>query len=168
MNELELAAMKFAGHAHKGQARKYTDLPYITHPAVVAEIVRGAGGTPEMIAAAWLHDVVEDCGVTLFEIQVDFGRDVADLVDWLTDAATPADGNRATRKAAYVERMKSAPAEAQTIKLADLIDNTRSIALCDPGFAKVYLPEKRALLDVLGRGDVGLLQRAFLAWEGCE
>ena len=146
-----------AAHAAVGQLRKYTNEPYIVHPAEVAATVAAVpGSTPEMVAAAWLHDVVEDTGCTLTDIHLSFGPEVAALVGWLTDVSRPEDGNRAVRKAMDRAHTAAAPAEAQTIKLADLISNSRSIMQHDPEFARVYLEEKRLLLEVLTRGDAGL------------
>ena len=146
-----------AAHAAVGQKRKYTGEPYIVHPAEVASIVaRVPGATPDMVAAAWLHDVIEDTGCTFTDVHMAFGIDIATLVGWLTDVSKPTDGNRATRKAIDRAHSADAPAEAQTIKLADLISNSRSIVQHDPEFAKVYLEEKRLLLEVLTRGDAGL------------
>jgi hypothetical protein len=85
-----------------------------------------------------------------------FGIDIATLVSWLTDVSRPEDGNRAVRKAMDREHSAAAPAEAQTIKLADLISNSRSIMEHDPAFARTYLEEKRMLLAVMTRGDAGL------------
>ena len=149
-----------AAHAAVGQLRKYTHEPYIVHPAEVVSIVRSVPHTPAMLAAAWLHDVVEDTGVTIETVRAEFGTDIATLVGWLTDVSKPEDGNRAVRKARDREHTASAPAEAQTIKLADLISNTRSIMAHDPKFAVTYLEEKRALLAVMTRGDPGLHARA--------
>jgi (p)ppGpp synthase/HD superfamily hydrolase len=109
-----------------------------------------------MVAAAWLHDVVEDTGVTIETIRAEFGTEVAELVGWLTDVSKPEDGNRATRKAVDRAHTAEAPAEAQTIKLADLISNSKSIMEHDPAFAKTYLEEKRLLLAVMTKGDPGL------------
>ncbi len=146
-----------AAHAAVGQRRKYTGEPYIVHPAEVAKIVAGVpGATSDMVAAAWLHDVVEDTGCTYTDIHMGFGADIATLVGWLTDVSKPEDGNRAKRKAIDRAHTAEAPAEAQTIKLADLISNSRSIMSHDPEFAKVYLEEKRLLLEVLTKGDPGL------------
>jgi guanosine-3',5'-bis(diphosphate) 3'-pyrophosphohydrolase len=146
-----------AAHAAVGQKRKYTGEPYIVHPAEVAKIVAGVpGSTPDMVAAAWLHDVVEDTGCTYTDIHMAFGADIAALVGWLTDVSKPEDGNRAHRKALDRAHTAKAPAEAQTIKLADLISNSRSIIQHDPAFAKTYLEEKRLLLEVMTRGNVGL------------
>lgn len=127
------------------------------NPELVARLVRVAAfGTQEMIAAAHLHDVVEDTGVTIEDIAVVFPAQVVSLVDWMTDKTTLADGNRATRKAFERERWGKAPIEAQTIKLADAIDNARDITAHDRGFAKVYLAEMRLLLPNLRYGSARL------------
>lgn len=158
MNKAERARIfATAAHAAVDQRRKYTNEPYIVHPTEVAAIVAGVpGATPEMIAAAWLHDVVEDTQVTEQVIREEFGDAVADIVMWLTDVSRPEDGNRARRKAIDRAHTAQAPAEAQTVKLADLISNTKTITAYDPEFARVYLEEKRQLLEVLTRGDAGL------------
>jgi (p)ppGpp synthase/HD superfamily hydrolase len=142
-------ARTFASRAHKGQVRKYTGDPYIEHPLEVAKIVRMHNGSKEMVAAALLHDVVEDTDVTLDEVRQEFGDAVANLVDDLTDVSKPEDGNRAFRKAMDRDHTAQASAAAMVIKAADLISNTKSIVEHDPSFARVYLKEKRALLDVM-------------------
>jgi (p)ppGpp synthase/HD superfamily hydrolase len=150
-----------AAHAAVKQVRKYTFEPYIVHPAEVASIIDALeGATFEMVAAAWLHDVVEDTGVTIEDIRAEFGDEVATLVGWLTDVSRPEDGNRAVRKAIDREHTAAAPAEAQTVKLADLIANTRSIVKHDVAFARTYLEEKRLLLEVMTRGDAVLMAEA--------
>jgi (p)ppGpp synthase/HD superfamily hydrolase len=149
-----------AAHAAVGQVRKYTFEPYIVHPAEVAKIVRDAGGSEAMVAAAWLHDTVEDTGVTIETIRAEFGAEVAELVGWLTDVSRPEHGNRAHRKALDRAHSAAAPAEAQTVKLADLIANTRSIMAHDAAFAKTYLEEKRLLLAVMTKGDPALMAEA--------
>lgn len=149
-----------AAHAAVKQTRKYTGDPYIVHPAEVVSIVSSVPHTEEMLAAAWLHDVVEDTEVTIITIHTEFGPKVAELVEWLTDVSKPSDGNRKVRKAIDRQHTAMAPAEAQTIKLADLISNTKSIIEHDPKFAVTYLEEKRLLLEVLTKGDATLLERA--------
>lgn len=150
-----------AAHAAVGQKRKYTGEPYIVHPAEVASIVASVpGATPDMVAAAWLHDVIEDTGCTFTDVHMAFGIDIATMVGWLTDVSKPEDGPRWYRKKLDREHTAQAPAEVQTIKLADLISNSKSIMAHDPKFAKVYLEEKRLLLEVLTRGDTGLHARA--------
>jgi (p)ppGpp synthase/HD superfamily hydrolase len=160
--DIELRACQFATNAHAGinQVKRYSGEPYINHPATVVELVRSRPHTPEMLAAAWLHDVVEDTGVPIERIQEAFGEAVAALVADLTDVSRPEDGNRAARKAIDRKHAAKTSPAAKTIKLADLIDNTRSIVARDPGFAKVYLVEKRLLLEVLKEGDHVLWQMA--------
>ena len=152
--------LKFATKAHSDQKRKYTGDPYIVHPIAVAEIVKTVPHTDAMIAAALLHDVVEDTPVTIEQIKDKFGSEVAELVGWLTDISRPENGNRKTRKSLDRDHSANAPAEAQTIKLADLIHNTKSIEKHDPHFWKVYKQEKIALLDVLTKGDRSLMHIA--------
>ena len=152
--------LKFATKAHGDQKRKYTGDPYIVHPIAVAEIVKTVPHTDAMIAAALLHDVVEDTPVTIEQIKDKFGSEVAELVGWLTDISRPENGNRKTRKSLDRDHSANAPAEAQTIKLADLIHNTESIEKHDPSFYKVYKQEKIALLDVLTKGDRSLMHIA--------
>ncbi len=144
-------AMWFAAGAHfaVSQTRKYTGEPYIAHPLSVAKLVRDAGGDDAMCAAAFLHDVVEDTGVTIDVIRGMFGDDIGDLVYWLTDVSRPEDGNRAACKAIDRNHLSQASARAKVIKLADIIDNTSTIVRYDPAFARVYLEEMRALLEVL-------------------
>lgn len=149
-----------AAHAAVDQRRKYTGEPYIVHPAEVASIVKSVGGTPEMICAAWLHDVVEDTKVTNEIITQEFGSIIGGLVGWLTDISKPEYGNREFRKRMDREYIFNAPAEAQTVKLADLISNSKSIILHDPNFAVTYLQEKRLLLEVLTKGDATLMAEA--------
>ena len=146
--------------AHSDQKRKYTGDPYINHPIAVAEIVETVPHTQEMIAAALLHDVVEDTPFTIDDIKDKFGDKVAELVGWLTDISRPEDGNRKTRKALDRDHSAAAPAEAQTIKVADLIHNTLSIEKYDPHFYKIYKEEKIALLRVLTKADQALVRRA--------
>jgi (p)ppGpp synthase/HD superfamily hydrolase len=158
--ELVQRALAFATLAHHGQKRKYSGQPYIVHPIEVAEIVRTVEHDDEMLAAALLHDVVEDTDVTIEAIKSEFGEGVADLVDDLTDVSEPRDGNRKVRKAMDREHSARTSARAQTIKLADLISNSSDITANDPSFAKVYLAEKALLLEVLIKGDPALLKKA--------
>lgn len=146
-------ALKFstAAHAAVNQKRKYTGEDYIVHPIAVSNLVKENGGTDEMIAAALLHDTVEDTNVTREQIAEEFGWKIFKLVVELTDVTKPEDGNRATRKAIEAKRLGMASKEAQTIKLADLIDNTKTIFKYDPKFAKVYIQEKIALLEAMDK-----------------
>ena len=141
-----------AAHHAAGNVRKYTGEPYINHPAAVVELVSSVPHIPEMLAAAWLHDTVEDAGVSLDLIETEFGGLVAGMVEMLTDVSHAHDGLREHRKRKDREHTAKASPSVKTIKLADLIDNTRSIVERDPNFAKVYLAEKRLLLEVLRGG----------------
>ena len=162
MSDLISRAKAYATLAHKriDQRRKYSNQPYQVHLEAVASIVATVSDDEEMIAAAWLHDVVEDTPATLGDLQKEFGDSIAKLVEHLTDISRPGDGNRAKRK--EIDRLHSAQGSesAKTIKLADLIDNCRDITQHDPRFASVYLHEMSALLDVLGEGDNRLYKQA--------
>jgi (p)ppGpp synthase/HD superfamily hydrolase len=157
-----------AAHAAVGQKRKYTFEPYIVHPTEVASIVATVPHTDVMLAAAYLHDTEEDTCVTNEDIAREFGAEVAELVGWLTDVSKPEDGNRAVRKAIDREHTAMAPAEAQTVKVCDLLSNTKSIVAHDPEFARVYLAEKRELLAVLTKADPGILAEAYRVLDESE
>lgn len=153
-------ALKFATKAHRNQKRRYTGEPYIVHPIAVSELVRTVSHTEEMLAAAVLHDVVEDTEHTLEEIRENFGEEVANLVFFLTDVSRPEDGNRATRKEMDALHYAKGPSESQTIKVADLIDNTKNISTLDNKFWEVYKIEKMRSLDLLTDADPELLEVA--------
>lgn len=155
-----LDACAFATRMHAGQQRKYTGEPYVLHCLEVARIVAEAGGTPAMIAAALLHDVVEDTPASIEDVADRFGPDIALAVAWMTDVSRPEDGNRAVRKALDRDHLAQAPAAIKSVKLADVISNTRSIVDHGDGFARTYLREISLLLDVLTEGDPALWQQA--------
>ncbi len=157
-----------AAHGATGQKRKYTEEPYVVHLREVAGLVAAHGGDEAMIAAAWLHDVVEDTAITLDEIEAHFGADVAALVFALTDVSRPEDGNRAARKELDRLHTNKAPPRAKTIKLADIISNISSIAAFDPKFAEVYLPERERVLAGLSEGDPALYAKAAAALEDAK
>ena len=154
-----------AAHAAVGQTRRYTNDAYIVHPYNVALIVADTvNATPEMVAAAFLHDVVEDTKITHTDIHISFGADVSTFVRYLTDNKVVG-GNRASRKALDRARLAAAPPAVQTIKYADLIHNAESIFAYDKGFAVTYFREMRELLTVMTDGDYGLYGRAVATCE---
>jgi (p)ppGpp synthase/HD superfamily hydrolase len=153
-------AKMLAGKAHEGQFRKYSGMPYIVHPIEVATIVQTVEHSDEMIAAALLHDVVEDTDYSFEDIAKEVSPEVADLVKGLTDVSSPQDGNRKVRKAIDKDHLAEQNAEVQTIKLADVISNSKDIKANDPKFAKVYIEEMKALLEVLTKGDKTLYAKA--------
>lgn len=85
MNDLIDRAIGFAARAHEGQRRKIGDVPYIAHPVGVAMLLMEMGCRPAVVAAALLHDVVEDTGVSLKEIERSFGSEVAEIVAGCTE-----------------------------------------------------------------------------------
>lgn len=157
-----LQATLFAVRAHGDQKRKYTGEPYVIHCIEVARIIEGLYYPYEVsvVQAALLHDVIEDTHYGYNDIKSAFGEQVANLVLECSDKSRPEDGNRAVRKAIDREWYGQASAEGQTIKLADLIDNSLTITFFDPDFAKVYMREKKALLKVLTKGNKVLHRRA--------
>jgi len=159
----------YAIASHGMQKRKYTGEPYVNHCIAVAETVASVSDDAEIIAAALLHDTLEDTSKTFTDLLLDFGPRVASLVLEVTDVSRLADGNRAARKKIDLYHLARTSAAAATIKLADMIDNSRSILAHDEGFARVYIPEKSAVLAVLQHGDKtlfnaadGILQDALL------
>lgn len=153
-----------AAHGAVGQKRKYTFDPYIIHPTRVANILTDNVKyiSPHLLAAAYLHDVVEDTQLEIADIRLTFGMPIATLVDELTDKyVDPSFGNRATRKAMELSRIARISDGAKTIKLADIIDNTSSIVRHDKEFARVYIQEKLNLLEVMTEGHSGLWNMAY-------
>lgn len=152
----------FANEAHQriDQRRKYSGQPYAAHLKAVADIVTSVTDSPAAVAAAWLHDVVEDTPATIEDIASTFGPEIAELVNALTDISRPSDGNRKQRKDIDRGHLAKASPLAKTIKLADLIDNCADICRHDPRFGRVFLDEMALLLPVLKEGEPRLLRRA--------
>ena len=85
MSKLILQAKQFAERAHYGQVRKLNDEPFMNHPTNVASILNAAGFDEIVVAAGYLHDVVEDTDVTMEEIVAEFGNEVKALVEANTE-----------------------------------------------------------------------------------
>lgn len=137
---------------HDGQVRKYTGAPYWTHTREVAAILIRCGiEDPEMLCAAHGHDWLEDTDAEPDYIVKTYGQVVFNLIFGLTDIVQR--GNRAARKKAQAEWLWKACGQVQTIKCADLISNTADIVPHDPGFAKVYIAEKRYVLSGFTQAD---------------
>ena len=113
-----------------------------------------------MICAALLHDVIEDTDITNNSIAENFNFNILELVYSLTDISTQQDGNRKIRKEIDRKHISQGSPKSKTIKLADLIDNAKTISEHDPSFAKVYMNEMRDLLEVLKEGNQILFNRA--------
>jgi (p)ppGpp synthase/HD superfamily hydrolase len=147
---LIILAIKFAIKKHGDQKRRYTGEPYINHLLSVAFMVSNRTMDPHIIAAAVLHDVLEDTNTTERELTDMFGWRVATYVRLLTDEPTVKDGpNRAARK--YLDRARIATAgpEVQLIKGCDMYDNLKDIEQHDPDFYKVFKKEKELMLEMM-------------------
>lgn len=114
---------------HKGQTRKASTIPYITHLMGVASLVLEAGGDEDLSIAALLHDVVEDCGGApmLKEVRRRFGKRVAVIVDGCTDAYEVPKPPWRERKESYIRRLKKESAGTRLVSAADKLNNVRSI-----------------------------------------
>ena len=162
----------FADNAHGHQMRKYTPDRYIVHPERVMNLTSQATKDPAVLAAALLHDVLEDTPAkeddikqflqTLFS-ESDAERSVQ-FVKELTDVYTKnkyPHWNRRKRRSKEADRLGKASPEAQTIKYADIIDNCPEIAREDPDFGERYISECRELIKKMQDGDPGLRQLAI-------
>jgi len=109
--------------AHQGQVRKEVPIPYITHPRAVAEILKKYDFSDVVIAAALVHDVVEDTPVTLNDIRHELGGEVARLVAPVTHDDSL---SWEEKKKQYIEAVRAAPDEAKAIAAADKIHNAQS------------------------------------------
>jgi (p)ppGpp synthase/HD superfamily hydrolase len=156
-----------AAHAAVGQTRKYSGLPYHVHPEQVRQLLLDHVPyvSQSMLDAASLHDVLEDTDVPAWMIEHEFGPEVARLVqgmtkrEWNTKPAPP----REFRFRSEVARLARCCPTVKTIKLADSYANMLDYVKDDVEYAKkVYLPEKRILLDeALKEGDKTL-------WNMCD
>lgn len=118
-------AIEFAAHAHAGQFRKGTRIPYIIHPLSVARILIECDASQDVVIAAVLHDVVEDTKVTLDAVRANFGDEVARLVQGMSEP-----NRRDTwenRKQHNLDYLETAPQDVLLIEIADKLDNIRSI-----------------------------------------
>ena len=132
--DLFLRAYETADQAHQGQRRKSGE-PYILHPVAVASVVADMGLDDVSIAAALLHDAVEDTAVELIQIQTEFGHDVATIVDGVTKLDRVRFATKEAQQAATLRKMLVAMASdlrVLLIKLADRLHNMRTIGALRP------------------------------------
>lgn len=169
---------EFAEKAHDGQKRKYTGEKFIRHPERVKDIVSEYTSDRALLAAALLHDVLEDTDVTGEELKAflysvmdgELAERTYQLVVDLTDVYTKADYpnlNRLKRKRKDAERLKMARPNAQTVKYADAIDNALDIVKNDRDFARVFLNECSYLVSMMDKGHPRLRQRAEKVISEC-
>ena len=161
----------FADAAHGDQRRKYADERYVQHPIRVMKTCQQYGYPLPVLAAALLHDVLEDTDVTQEQIREfllsiinenDTNHTIS-LVLELTDVYTKDKYprlNRQQRKAKEADRLERVSADAQTIKYGDIIDNASGIVEHGADFAPVFLKEGAELLRKMKKGNKDLYQEA--------
>jgi guanosine-3',5'-bis(diphosphate) 3'-pyrophosphohydrolase len=162
-------------HAAIDQRRKYDGAPYIGHPVMVAKIALLAGASPDMVAAALLHDVVEDTQVTEADLRALFPDTVVDLVIELTEPDDPDHWAkspygkrpvRSIRRALEAERRVGVSMGAQTLTVCDAIANAHDIVgKADDAFARVYITELKTRVEKLARANALLKARALRLFE---
>lgn len=144
-------AIQFAVFEHRNQVRKFTKEPFFNHCQRVAETVSKFTNDENLICAAYLHDTVEDCGVSLDTIHQQFNQKVASIVDELTNKYTkdlyPCYSRKA-RKSYENRRLAKISEVAKLIKIADRLDNVKSFKQDDPkwGCSHYYSKETREML----------------------
>lgn len=116
-----IIAMEFATHAHTGQKRKGKETSYISHPLSVGLLLASSGAQEEVIIAGILHDTIEDTDVTYEDLVKEFGKDIADTVNDVTeqDKSLPWE----ERKQAALDHVKDMKPEAVLVKTADVLHN---------------------------------------------
>ena len=160
---LILKAHAFAEKAHAGVYRKGSSGElYFKHPERVAASLAAVGLTVAVVAARYLHDVVEDCEeFSNADIAAEFGAEVAALVAEVTKPVLPKlPGNKAWRKAMEAEHLKAASYYGASIKLADIADNAVGMELVGPDFVARYKPELLAKVAIVSHGHPELLAKA--------
>lgn len=123
-------AVAFATKAHAGQKRKGTDIPYITHPLEAAIIVATMTADPNIIAAAVLHDVMEDAKITKEELLREFNDIICDLVAGESENKRenlPARETWVLRKQETLDHLKQAELPAKLVALGDKLSNIRAM-----------------------------------------
>ncbi|RMF31737.1 MAG: bifunctional (p)ppGpp synthetase/guanosine-3',5'-bis(diphosphate) 3'-pyrophosphohydrolase [Bacteroidetes bacterium] len=168
---LERKVLEFVRRWHGRQRRKYTGAPYDSHLIAVARQVKEMTQDTASVIAALCHDLYEDTACTEEELlgflrslglKENTVRKINQMVWELTDRFVPETYphlSRRERKAMEAQRLGGISPEAQTVKLADLLDNTRTIVQNDPGFARTYLREARDIFQRLDRGHPTLRRR---------
>lgn len=145
MENIELKAKKFAINAHRGQVRKSDPIkPMIVHPINVGQILKEYGYDSEVVAAGYLHDVVEDTKYTLEDIEKEFGKNIASLVDGASEPDKSLSWEE--RKQHTIDRTKKLDQRHKAIICADKISN---------------LEDFRFLSEINGKYDFSAFKRGF-------
>ncbi len=126
-------AIRVSAAAHHGQFRKGSQLPYLLHPAAVALILVRAGFVDDdVIAAAILHDTLEDTDVTIDSLRAEFSPEVCEIVEGASEHKVDRDGRVRPwldRKREHIERIRTAPLQVRAVVLADKLHNLQSIVV---------------------------------------
>jgi GTP diphosphokinase / guanosine-3',5'-bis(diphosphate) 3'-diphosphatase len=150
-NNLICRAFEFGHQLHEGQYRKSGE-PYIAHPVSVAGLLRDLGGDSAMIAAGFLHDVVEDTDVTIEEIEERFGLEVRQLVEGVTKLSKFNFSSKTERQAENFRRMFLSMAKdirVIVVKLADRLHNMRTLQYLNPEKQRQIALETREIFAPL-------------------
>jgi len=175
-------AFRIAAAAHEGQFRKGSRLPYFAHPSAVALLLARSGiSDPVILAAALLHDVLEDTELTVETLEVDFPSEVVDCVRAASEHKFDADGRRREwedRKVEHVARVHGASSAARAVVLADKVHNLQSIwfdlSQGDPVWERFNAPRDRvlayhaAMIDAAAGSDAEMSPLADLGRELLE
>jgi (p)ppGpp synthase/HD superfamily hydrolase len=151
-SDLALSALRFARRVHLGQYRKQTGEQFVEHPIAVADLLSDAGYDGSLIAAAYLHDVVEKTDVNLDEIRERFGPSVAALVDRLSE--DPDIDGYSDRKRALRRGILESGGDPVIIYAADRVANMRD-------WLKVAPDDRPACGERLGTG----LEERYQLWS---
>lgn len=154
IKEMVIKAYLFAKEKHSGQTRNYSGFEYFIHPKGVARKIQDLTRDEDMIVAGLLHDVVEDCGVSLDTIKEMFGERVSNLVFEVT--TQPYDKENIEKKDMMLAKMLGMSNDALTIKLCDRLDNVQYMdkdckTIDQKQFVKRYFEETQFIIRELSK-----------------
>jgi (p)ppGpp synthase/HD superfamily hydrolase len=161
-------AINLMYQAHGAQTRKFSGVPYTTHPFEVARLTNEhfsrvcEGEKDDAICAALLHDTLEDTKISESEIRSECGVRVLRLVRELTNPSKGVKANREVRKKMDREHLKTVSRTAKMIKIIDRTVNLRDMVGADSGFRKLYAAESFALWNECLRDIDHTLERDLL------
>lgn len=157
-----IRAYEYAEQMHQGQTRKFSGLPYFSHPKYVARVIEHLTRDEKLIVTAFLHDVIEDTEATYEDVVEKFGIEVADLVQELT---TPdEDVKQLGKRQALAQKMFKMSCEALTVKLADRFHNVLFLEGdgVDIKFITKYYKETRYILDYIKERQFSYIQELLV------
>ena len=139
-----------AKEIHKDQKRKFDGSPYFVHPESVANLVakfKESKHINELVSAAYLHDSMEDCGITFDYLQIEFGYMVASIV---LEVSNDFETLKKYGKKHYMSnKVLTLSNYGLVIKLSDRLDNVSDLSIASPEFRKKYVDETEYLIQVL-------------------